>query len=161
MAQTENLGLKLFEGQMVVDYNDFNAAWEAIDVVGKDYIIEKGWNGRWWWRKWNSGRAECGVDKLDFGTLKLQNFAVDNTLTCSQELSFQAYPFTFYERPFVDIQFEWARTPNEVLAFVAQKAQSGSSESPAFRLVNFNKNTAQITGAVFGIYVCGKWKQMS
>ena len=67
MAKTPNLGINEINGSDYIDYSVFNTVFNTLDALGLDYIVEKGTSGEWWYRKWKSGRAECGIDNKNLG----------------------------------------------------------------------------------------------
>lgn len=102
MATTSNLGITKINGSDYVDVEAFNDAFDKIDVLGKDYVIEVGTSGIWKYQKWKSGKVECwGISnapatnytrqfgsayyKEDMGTFPV------------------AFPFTFKNIPVVNI----------------------------------------------------------
>lgn len=42
-----------------VSYSPINSNFTALDVLGKDYVIDQGNSGNWYYRKWKSGIAEA------------------------------------------------------------------------------------------------------
>lgn len=158
---TANLGLPQFQGSSVVDYKDFNDAFNTIDKLGTDYVIEQGISGtHWYYRKWNSGRMECWIDSKGEGFEKLRLYVWNNSeFVNSQRCNFGPYPFNgFRSRPFCTVTFNWCRVPNEALGFVAHKASSGGSDSPTFCIVTANENLTYMEGAVFGLYASGFYR---
>lgn len=55
---TKNLGLTTIGGSDYVSYETLNKNFEALDVLGADYVTETGTSGMWTYRKWKSGFAE-------------------------------------------------------------------------------------------------------
>ena len=96
MAKTQNLGLNLLNGSDFVDYNTLNTIFTSLDALGLDYIVEKGVSGEWWYRKWSSGRAECGIDDLNVGD---QEIIAWNWLWMSHFISVSNWPISFKSTP--------------------------------------------------------------
>lgn len=68
----------------------------SINGVEQDYIVESGKTGIWYWRKWNSGIAEC------FGTVSVNttiNTAWGSMYVGNTKMSRQNYPITFITKP--------------------------------------------------------------
>lgn len=107
MAETtKNLGLNLTTGSDLVDpVSAFSNNFKKIDELGADYVIEQGKSGEWWYRKWNSGRCECGIDSKTFETKKSYDWGGKGYLCGSW--SFPAYPFAFSQPPFVTILYRY------------------------------------------------------
>lgn len=143
MASTSNLQLTLLEGSSVVDYNQLNTWANAIDRLGVDYVVEKGTYGNWWFRVWNSGRCECGVDNKQYfdslaitdGT-KWKPFYVN---TGGRRSVFGDYPKPFKTRPYANICFNYC---DEYASMVVLQANEGSTtKAPSFSLMNADSYT--------------------
>ena len=150
---TKNLQLTTINGSDVVNPEVFNTNFTILDKLGVDYVVEKGTSGEWWYRKWNSGRAECGIDDKDFGSVA-HNTAWGG-LHVSGSLTFGSYPFSFASRPFVSISFNSNSAGNHT-SYVATTSSTSNTSAPNFYLVDPNSGTA--TSSHFGIFVAGKWK---
>lgn len=152
MANTSKLGLTLINGSDIVDYNTFNNNFNIIDKLGDDYVVEHGNRNPWWYRKWASGRMECGVDN----NLKGNATCSTNWGGCflSNEFSFGAYPVAFTSRPYASVSFNYASSAMAAAA-VVQKQISGGSTSPAFYILQ--PTTGTVNGCQFGIYCTGYW----
>ena len=160
MAQTANLSITKLEGSDVVDYEYFNRTFETIDAALADYVVEKsGPNtgiASWWWRKWNSGRMECGIDnKMIDGSFKMSPWG---TMYASQDLTFGNYPQTFVtnSRPYANITFNYAAVTG-MSCYIAQNTQSGATASPPFKIIDPLLSTS-INKPQCGIFCCGRWK---
>lgn len=153
---TTNLALETINSSDYVDPEVFNSNYTKIDKLGVDYITEQGTSGEWWYRKWNSGRAECGIDDKEFGDMSHNTSWGSMYTTPSQ--SFPAYPFSFSSRPFANITFNSDETKSSGThtSYVAQETSNSTTQPPKFRLVDPNSGT--VTKPHFGIYVCGKYK---
>ena len=103
MAQTDNLNMEIVPTSDFVSPEPFNSNFKKLDALGKDYVIETGTSGEWWYRKWKSGRAECGVDSKQFSDAGLNKWGP--VAMTNVNWSFGAYPFTFSKRPNVNINF--------------------------------------------------------
>ena len=153
MATTENLGLSLINSSDYVSPDPINTNMTTLDKLGIDYVVEKGTSGEWWYRKWKSGRAECGIDSKNFGS-------VEHTIQWggmyrSNQLTFGAYPFSFSSVPFTAIVFQGTTGGIEHYSYTSQGSGKSTTLSPTFFLVDANSNTAE--NASFGIYVCGRY----
>ena len=63
MASTTNLEIEKLNSADYVSVEPINNAFDKLDALGVDYVTESGTSGEWWYRKWKSGRAECGIDQ--------------------------------------------------------------------------------------------------
>jgi hypothetical protein len=151
---TDNLGLDLINSSDYISPDPINANMEKLDALGVDYVVSQGTSGEWWYRKWNSGRAECGIDAKQFGETSLSSTGSFGYITGS--MTFGAYPFNFTSRPFATISFEGDLNMSGRGSFVAQKHTTSTSASPYFFIVDWTESTAM--KPLVGIYVCGKWK---
>ena len=156
MASTTNLGIDKINGGDYVDPEVFNNAFDKLDALGVDYVTESGTSGEWWYRKWKSGRAECGIDYKSFGTVRL-----DDTWTgswySSSNMTFGNYPFTFSSRPYTSIKFLY----DEVMGTgricqVMEGATASTAKSPTFYIVDATSGEMK---PYLGIYVMGYYKQ--
>ena len=73
---TPNMSLALVPTSNFVTPEDFNRNFEKLDALGLDYVTEFGTSGEWWFRKWKSGRAQCGIDYKEFGDATLVPWAI-------------------------------------------------------------------------------------
>lgn len=148
-----NMGLVNIDPSDYVSPTDINNNFNKLDVLGLDYVVASGKSGEWWYRKWKSGRAECGIDDKNFGnvahTIQWSNVFI------SAELNFGAYPFSFASRPFVTITFN-SNTGTEHRSYISYVSTTSTTTSPKFNLVDPHSNTAN--NAHFGIYVVGRYK---
>ena len=104
MATTTNLGLSKIDASDYISPDPINAAFDILDKLGVDYIVEQGKSGEWWYRKWHSGRAECGIDNKNFGDV--DHKSAWGGMYISSQRSFGNYPFAFASRPFTVIAFQ-------------------------------------------------------
>ena len=151
---TANLGLETINSSDYVSPTPINNNMNKLDKLGIDYVVEQGKSGEWWYRKWKSGRAECGIDSKQFGQQTLSPLT-GNTLYGTGDLSFGAYPFSFASRPYTCVIFEGDSSNSRRGSFVAQKHSTSTTLSPSFFVVDWSSGT--IT-PMCGIYVCGRYK---
>ena len=151
---TTNLGLDIINSSDYVSPTPINNNMEKLDKLGIDYVVEQGTSGEWWYRKWNSGRAECGIDSKQFGQQTLTQ-APEGNMYITGELSFGAYPFSFSARPFTMISFEGDKAYATRGSFVATKHSTSTTLSPSFFVVDWSSGN---TEPMCGIYVCGRYK---
>ena len=152
MASTTNLGIEKINPADFVDPEAFNRAWDKIDVLGLDYVVESGKSGEWWYRKWKSGRAECGIDYKSFGTISL-NSVWTGSWYAGPRLTFGAYPFTFKSRPYTSIKFMYdERMDTGRVCQVMEGATTSTTMSPSFYVVDATNGEFK---GFFGIYVQG------
>lgn len=156
MAATENLKLELINPSDFVSPEPINNAIKALDTLGLDYVVEQGKSGEWWYRKWKSGRAECGISDKNFGRVdhKVQWGAMYGT---DSQQSFGAYPFAFSEKPFVMISFNGdGGTPGNHQSYIAAAHSVSTTVAPSFRTIDpYSGTYAELH---CGIYVVGTYK---
>lgn len=150
---TANLGLESVDPSDCVSPTPFNANFEKLDALGLDYVTESGKSGEWWYRKWKSGRMECGIDDKNFGNVAHTTRWF--TMYTSAQLNFGAYPFAFASRPFATITFQ-SNSGGEHNSYISYVSSASTTVSPKFVLVDPTSGTAN--SAHFGIYVCGRYK---
>ncbi len=102
MASTTNLGIEKINPSDYVDPEVFNTVFDIIDKLGVDYIVEQGISGEWWYRKWNSGRLECGIDVKSFGNGTTSKWG---SMYKYGPIGFGAYPIAFKTPPLVSINY--------------------------------------------------------
>ena len=68
---SDNMGLETIDSSDYVSPTPINNNFQKLDALGLDYVVESGRSGEWWYRKWKSGRAECGIDDKNFGTVSI------------------------------------------------------------------------------------------
>lgn len=148
-----NMGLVSIDSSDYVSPTDINNNFKKLDVLGLDYVVESGKSGEWWYRKWKSGRAECGIDDKNFGNVA--HTEAWYGMYVSAQLNFGAYPFAFASRPFATITFQ-SNTGTEHKSYISYVSSTSTTTSPKFLLVDPNSGTA--TAAHFGIFVVGRYK---
>lgn len=149
---TNNLGLESVDPSDYVSPTPFNTNFEKLDALGLDYVTASGKSGEWWYRKWKSGRMECGIDDKNFG-----NVSINQTwggMYVSNQLNFGAYPFAFASRPFATISFQSSATAKHY-GYVSYVSSTSTTTSPKFVLVEVYSGTE--SSAHFGIYACGRY----
>lgn len=158
MASTENLGLDTINSSDYVSPDVINKNFNKLDAVGKDYIVEQGTSGEWWYRKWKSGRAECGIDYKDFGDQELVlNTTWHNSFCTTQYMSFGAYPFAFSSRPYTSIRFlNDSIMGSGRLSIVGEGGTDSTTVSPSFFLADASAGSCH---PFFGIFVAGYYKK--
>ena len=153
MANTTHLQLQKINSSDFVSPDPINANMDKLDALGVDYIIQQGTSGEWWYRKWKSGRAECGVDNKNFGAATLQ--AWGNIYSSYNGFSFGAFPFAFKRAPFVSIAS--SSTNNSAFYGIAvMGSTSPTTLSPRFDLWRADK--VDINKAIVSIFATGFYK---
>lgn len=150
---TANLGLESVDPSDYVSPTPFNTNFEKLDALGLDYVTASGKSGEWWYRKWKSGRMECGIDDKNFGNVA--HTSPWGYVYVSADLNFGAYPFAFASRPFASITFQ-STTGTVHNSYLSYVSSTSTTTSPKFKLIDPNSGTAN--SAHFGIYVCGRYK---
>lgn len=153
-TSTTNLNIELIDASDYVSPEPINKGFQALDALGVDYVVEESSNSNgWWYRKWNSGRAECGIDSKNFGSVAHTTSWYN--MWRSNQLSWGSYPFAFKSRPMVNVSFLYSSDGGHE-SYVTYAGTTSTTVAPKFRLIDPNSGTA--SDATFGIYVCGSWK---
>lgn len=150
---SDNLGLSYINGSDYVSPKPINDNFKILDTLGLDYIVLTGYSGEWWFRKWKSGRAECGIDTKNFG--KVSHTVAWGNVFISSDLSFGAFPFAFAAPPFVSISFNGSSDAVH-RSYIVYRGANSTIMSPAFNIVDPHSGEAE--NAYFGIYVNGRYK---
>lgn len=156
MTSTTNLGLDVINASDYISPEVINKNFSKVDAVGKDYIVEQGTSGEWWYRKWKSGRAECGIDYKDFGD---QNFASRgwSSFYGTDYMNFGAYPFAFSKRPYTSIRFLYDSVLGSGrLSFVVEGSTQSTTTAPSFFLADASSGACH---PFFGIFVAGYYNK--
>lgn len=149
---TTNLGLDIINSSDYVSPTPINNNMNKLDALGVDYVVAQGKSGEWWYRKWKSGRAECGIDSKQFGEVSWRQTAIGYV---SSDLSFGAYPFSFVSRPYTSIVFEGDLNYATRGSFCVSKHSTSTTLSPTFFIADWGN---QAMRPMCGIYVCGRYK---
>lgn len=159
MAETtKNLGLKLTTGSDLVDPETaFSANFRKLDELGADYVIEQGKSGEWWYRKWNSGRCECGIDSKTFASKTSANWGGHGFL-CGRWV-FPAYPFAFSQPPFVTIMYRYENNQYGGIVHVHPASSENNllTQPPYFSVFDTN-GPHTYTNPKFGLMATGWYK---
>lgn len=154
MSQTPNLGLTLINGSDVVDYQVFNKNFTELDKASRDYVTDTGTTNRWWWRKWKSGRAECGIDNMLLTNNQNANF---NTswgagLYRCQDFDFGNFPLTFSAKPYCSVVLSYC-AGDYTGPVVQHAAAGGTNKAPAFYFLR--PTTGTVSSCQWSIFVAG------
>lgn len=159
MAETtKNLGLKLTTGSDLVDPETaFSANFRKLDELGADYVIEQGKSGEWWYRKWNSGRCECGMDSKTFSNKTSADWNGKGYL-CGP-WSFPAYPFAFSKPPFVTIMYRYESSGHGGIVHIAVASTETNllTQPPSFYVYDAS-GPHTYTTPKFGLMATGWYK---
>ena len=156
MASTTNLGLDIINASDYISPEVINKNFGKVDAVGKDYIVAQGTSGEWWYRKWKSGRAECGIDYKDFGNQNLSTRGW-SSFYGTEPMSFGAYPFAFSKRPYTSIRFLYDSVMGSGrLSFVVEGSTTSTTTSPSFFLADAGSGACH---PFFGIFVVGYYRK--
>ena len=113
-----------------------------------DYIVEQGTSGVWYYRKWNSGFAECygyhTVSGLNINTAWGSWYA-------SPTITLPSFPFTFSGSP--DVYISWESDYSAIVDGVGKRESTKAGQTYLYRPVA----QTNINGR-FAIYAHGKWK---
>lgn len=156
---TKNLNLPQFDGSDYISVEPFNTIVEILDKLGKDYVVDTGKKGEWWYRKWSSGRAECGIDSKTFARCKndiLYGGNQETGLWRTGYLQVGVYPLQFKSTPTCLYSFirdeAWQNTRSAILI---TKFNGTTSSAPDVALCDPNKHDCQLT---IGVFATGWWK---
>ena len=143
-------------GQTAITADNLNAIQDELIRVGgagtspvADYVIEQGTSGVWFYRKWNSGIAECWC-------------AVDDTVTYEGAVfegylyytGIYTYPFNFISAPTVSYN---ATFTNSHLAIIGDEGTFGTTGFGRVRILS-NIEGLQGAGVLVRIHAIGRWK---
>lgn len=150
---TKNLALETIDPSDYVSPDTINNNFNRVDALGVDYVVEAGYSGEWWYRKWKSGRAECGIDDKMFDNW--DRTGAWGALYRSSARSFGAYPFAFKVRPYVGIS-QNSIDGGYLGGYIFYLPSDSTTTSPAFMSVDSVSST--MGHPHFGIYVVGRYK---
>lgn len=147
-----NLNLTIIDSSDFISPQPINDNFTALDKLGKEYIVDFGTSGDWWFRKWNSGRAECGIDDRLFGDIPINNPWGGFGPYISNVFQFGAYPFAFSRRPFAKVEYN----SGSLQLQVRQENSTSLTLSPSFRFIYEGNHVCNALHA--GIFVSGRYK---
>lgn len=149
-----NMGLEKINASDYVSPDPINRNFDKLDALGIDYVVAQGKSGEWWYRKWNSGRAECGIDAKTFPRQKLvaTGFGEDYA---TAYLSFGAYPFSFSSAPYSCITFQGDTLYSTRASYIVQQHSTSTTQSHSFFIVDASSYDMQ---PICGVYVTGRYK---
>lgn len=150
---TKYMALDTINTSDYVSPTTINNNFTKLDPLGLDYVTARGTSGEWWYRKWKSGRAECGIDYKSFGTLTMREWGGGGYIT--SEISFGAYPFAFAVRPYASVVFEGDSLHSTRVCSIAMKHSTSTTTSPTFVVHDGGNSDMQ---AYCGIKVEGRYK---
>lgn len=128
------------------DFN-FNVPVSFNSAVMNDFIVDQGIESDWFYRKWNSGIAECWrlyYDTTNASATYYNGFYYSPTITVP-------FPFTFTNLPCVQANGGSAANMNFVRVF-------GQYEDGASFCVCGLTDSATNTDITVNLYAIGKWK---
>lgn len=149
---TSNLNLDIIDSSEFVSPEKINNNTQKLDALGKDYITDSGKSGEWWFRKYKSGRMECGIDCKQFPDTPMPESIANGAMWRSSYLRFGAYPFAFSAPPFYTITFIKSIDQGRMALPVVETGAS-NTQSPVFRIWDINGSVFK--GPCFGIFVSG------
>lgn len=151
MAQTENLKITKLNAADYVSVDPINEAFDKLDVLGRDYVVASGTSGEWWYIKYASGRAFCGIDSKSFGSDSMYPWG---SLYSSKNCAFGAYPaeVRFTGNPHAVI----SNLTNNWLWPCPTANTTSLTVSPTFAMISAAKY--DISDLRCGIFVSGRWK---
>ena len=151
---TNYMGLTTINSSDYITPSTINENFQKLDVLGLDYVTESGTSGEWWYRKWKSGRAECGIDNKQFA--EFSNWTPSGLGGYrSPDFSFGAYPFSFASRPFTSIIFEGDANNADRGSYCVPRNSTSTTLSPSFFIMDGMQKSMKPT---CGIFVIGRYK---
>lgn len=144
---TENLGLPVLDGGDYISVDPFNQAFATLDKLGVDYIIESGKIGEWWYRKWKSGRGECGIETKTFARCNMSTWYVD--LFATPVLQIGNYPMQFKKPPSCLIEFMGDKAWTDRKAFLVKTGTGTATAGPGIRMVDPYNKPCELVVAVW------------
>jgi hypothetical protein len=153
MASTTNLEIEKLNNADYVSVEPINDAFDKLDALGVDYVTESGTSGEWWYRKWKSGRAECGIDQKTFDKVRLTAWG---SLYISQSYTFGSLPITFAAVPYVGIMFVKSSSGRAGGIIHVRATSATASKCPDFSVTDATE--ADYGQPTFGCFVSGRWK---
>lgn len=154
---TTNLGLPTLDGGDYISVDPFNTAFEALDKLGVDYVTESGTSGEWWWRKWKSGRAECGIDYKEFSQVKMVKWYA-NLFATEGVFEIGNYPIQFKQAPGCFAEFIADKAWSDRKAFIIKTSNGTATRAPGIRMVDpVNTGNAANCKLVISVWVAGQY----
>lgn len=127
---------------------------EALTDLSKDYIVAQGISGKWIYRRWSSGLAECWYNaEVSTGSWRWWSTKSD-WLQYGSNVMYATYPLTFVEIP---MEFASAVCTTTDCWLDRTGGQSISRSSNYY--VTTQGDTMKTAGTCkFQLYVIGRWK---
>ena len=158
MSSTTHMNIALINSSDYVDPSVINNGFQKLDALGIDYITESGTSGEWWYRKWKSGRAECGIDSHAFPTSRMTPWLAGWYVT--DPYTFPAFPFAFAAVPHSSIMF-LSEDNNQVGGFIHIRGRLTSGTyltmPPQFTIAD-PKSDVEYKNPKCSIFTTGRYK---
>jgi hypothetical protein len=151
---TTNLALESIDPSDYVSPDTINNNFAKVDSLGVDYVVEAGYSGEWWYRKWKSGRAECGIDDKRFDNWD-RTSPWGSLYRTAEARSFGAYPFAFMVRPHAMV-VQHSIDGGTLGGYIFYNSSDSTTTSPIFMSVDSVPYT--LGHPHLGIYVVGRYK---
>lgn len=157
MANTSVMNIPLINGSDYITPEAINNAFNTLDALGLDYITEMGTSGEWWYRKWKSGRAECGIDSRTFPDVTTSIWG--SAFYMGGHWQFPAYPFSFSKPPFVTIMYRNDTNKYGGIIHIHPTTDENTllTQPPQFSVADAN-GPHTYKSSKFGIFVTGVYK---
>lgn len=147
-----SLGATHIYGNKIRLYSNSGISIEGNTLA--DFVVEQGTSGIWYYRKWNSGRAELwGYVSLNTAiSAAWGSMYVGNT-----KMSRQNYPFTFTSKP---DEIASVRTGTNAVWLFAESGSSGTNSTTQSAIYNVCRPSAVSASSSYHIclHVSGRWK---
>lgn len=158
---TTNLNISLIQSSDYISPDPINTAFKTLDALGVDYITERGTKGDWWYRKWKSGRAECGIDKYTGATKTSVLWQEGSHMyICGEYSAPSAFPVTFSTPPMTVVMYRGESGSGPQGGIIHIHSRTGTDAytlAPKFSIVDA-AGPHTYTTPIFGIYVTGTTK---
>lgn len=163
MTATKNLGIEKINESDYIIPDPINNAFDKLDESLADGVIEFGTKGDWWYRKWRSGRLECGVGAHNFGTYATSiNWGSAQGIYVGSALTFGAFPVAFIEIPFYTVSLVKSDYPG-MAGWIGMGGGTNSSMAPLSKINSgyfyyANPNKTTFNNMYCSCYAIGRWK---
>lgn len=137
----------------VYERTNFSGSWSAWVCVRGDFVVEQGKVDGWYYRKWNSGIAECEKSL----THKTSIASAWGVVYCGTATARQNYPFPFVEKP---VEIATVTSASASVWIFPSSNGDGVNGTYASACYNVARPSAMDASQTFyiNIKVTGKWK---
>ena len=115
----------------------------------KNYIVEQGTSGDWYYEKWNDGTYKCYANKSFTGINITDAWG---SVYCSQQLTLPSFPITFKSIPIVILTWHGANASGSLYGAVGL-----TTTKVGYTYIVRPDSTPNLSGTI-SIQAIGKWK---